>query len=371
MDLSLCLLLLFPLLLPQTAHAQTSYEERFAERVGHYFPEDVGKVAWAEATLLELLHAEIVNGYRQTDATGKTVTRVSPDAPISRAEFTALLVRALNLKAAAGGKSFTDVRQGQWFYDYVNTVSSLGIVNGTSPTAFSPNANIRRDEIAKMVALAFADTVNFAGTPKTFTDVRDYWATPYIRDVSAVGIITGSNAAGTTFSPSAYATRAEAMTMLHRALHKQTSNLPDDQTLLNAVLSNETESDNVFRSITDPTRRWTILRTIIDKYAMGQYQALSKLNIDMFEEMTNAHYTISSGHVGPDVTASVVSKSNRFAVVELKNAKYEMMIYEPEGTYQPVYHEVIDTSGFIYLHLTDGGTWKIYTSSPASFEPAT
>ena len=53
-----------------------------------------------------------------------------------------------------GNDIFTDVTEKDWFYNYVITAYSYGIIKGVSDTEFKPNGTITREEAAVMVARA-------------------------------------------------------------------------------------------------------------------------------------------------------------------------------------------------------------------------
>ena len=59
--------------------------------------------------------------------------------------------------------SFTDVQDGDWFYDDVRYVYGSGLMNGTSATKFSPNASTTRGMV--LTILARMEGVNTSGTP--------------------------------------------------------------------------------------------------------------------------------------------------------------------------------------------------------------
>lgn len=84
---------------------------------------------------------------------GKGGGLFDPDATMTRAEFAAIVVRALGLPMKATDR-FTDVQPADWFAAYVGTAYTYGIVNGTSDTSFTPNGTITRQEAAVMVARA-------------------------------------------------------------------------------------------------------------------------------------------------------------------------------------------------------------------------
>ena len=83
---------------------------------------------------------------------GKSKETFDPYTTMNRAEFAAIIVKALNL--SGGIKSFDDVSKSDWFYDYVCTAYASGIIKGVSNTEFNPYGTITRDEAASMCARA-------------------------------------------------------------------------------------------------------------------------------------------------------------------------------------------------------------------------
>lgn len=84
---------------------------------------------------------------------GRTETAFVPNGTLTRAEFAALIVRALGLTPAACTQ-FSDVPAGRWYSGYIGAAYTYGIVDGTSPTTYEPEGRITRQEAAKMVASA-------------------------------------------------------------------------------------------------------------------------------------------------------------------------------------------------------------------------
>lgn len=97
--------------------------------------------------------AEIEALCQRNIISGKTKNLFDPNATMTRAEFAAIVVRGLGL-AENNSACFDDVRENDWFFGYVNSAYSYGIVNGISDTEFNPNGNITREEAAVMVARA-------------------------------------------------------------------------------------------------------------------------------------------------------------------------------------------------------------------------
>ena len=68
-------------------------------------------------------------------------------------EITSILcAAAITCSAGAANVSnFSDVRPSDWYHDAVNYVCENGLMNGTSDTAFSPNATTSRGMIVTIL----------------------------------------------------------------------------------------------------------------------------------------------------------------------------------------------------------------------------
>lgn len=77
----------------------------------------------------------------------------APNATMTRAQFAAIIVRALGLPQAVS-ENFRDVKKTDWFQSYVGTAHAYGIVSGRSETKFDPGGTITRQEAAVMTARA-------------------------------------------------------------------------------------------------------------------------------------------------------------------------------------------------------------------------
>ncbi|MBR5614502.1 MAG: S-layer homology domain-containing protein [Clostridia bacterium] len=84
---------------------------------------------------------------------GKTENSFEPNSTMTRAEFATIIARGLGLPQKSN-TIFKDVTTSDWFYDYVGTVYSYGIIKGISENEFNPNGAITREEAAVMVTRA-------------------------------------------------------------------------------------------------------------------------------------------------------------------------------------------------------------------------
>ncbi len=310
----------------------------------NYFPIDIDN-HWASKQLHNFVDTDVLKGYLNSNG----LIEIKPNQQITRAEFVALLVRSLGLESNESTEPFKDVDEQDWYYEPVRIASSLDIVKGVDETHFAPEQNIRRDEIATLVVRAFESTVSFNGEPKSFKDVPSYWATHYIEKASAAGIVNGVTA--DKFHPFANAERGEGVVMLYRALHLQSSDMPDNNDLESLVLNFENHMSEAFAN-----NDYDQIRELTNYYTTGHYQAWSHWNTTHFEKIAENGVTIQTIFNG-NLSAEVIDKSNLFASVELNGAEYEI-------TYQKGGRKLTnsqDTSGIIYLKksLFDG-EWKIY-----------
>jgi hypothetical protein len=85
---------------------------------------------------------------------GKGDGKFHPGDTMTRAEYCAVVARALSLRPGSGAASFTDVKSGEWYYDYVRAMSAYKIAGGVGDNRFNPGGTITRQEAAVMTARA-------------------------------------------------------------------------------------------------------------------------------------------------------------------------------------------------------------------------
>ncbi|REE78568.1 peptidase Vpr [Paenibacillus taihuensis] len=151
---------------------------------------------------------------------GVSANKFSPRSTVTRAEFAALLARALGLEMADTTTSFKDVAADKWYASAVHAIVEAGFVKGRSKDQFAPNATITREEMAVMLAgaLKFAGKAEGKLAPLNFTDKGSIasWAQAAVAQAAGAGILEGNKEG--TFEPETNATRAEAAVALKRWL---------------------------------------------------------------------------------------------------------------------------------------------------------
>ncbi len=159
---------------------------------------------WGEEEITSLYKAGIVtgdtNGLRLKDS-------------ISRAEFTALIVRALGLDLSEYNNTFLDIDSDDWHAPYVATAYAAGLVSGADGM-FRPNDTITREEMCKIIACAADDEFELKQADFKDTDSISPWALEYVNKAYSLGIVNGMDDG--SFLPKNNALREQAFVILAR-----------------------------------------------------------------------------------------------------------------------------------------------------------
>ena len=96
---------------------------------------------------------------------GDDLGNFNPDKTITRAEFAAVVCRALGYGDVAGVNNFVDVPADHWAAGVIGYAAQLGIVNGYGDNKFGPEDNVTYDQAVKMlvVALGFENVAQRKG----------------------------------------------------------------------------------------------------------------------------------------------------------------------------------------------------------------
>ncbi|MBQ6529449.1 MAG: S-layer homology domain-containing protein, partial [Clostridia bacterium] len=88
---------------------------------------------------------------RQGIISGVSDTEFEPARNITRAEFAAILMRAIGADTENAKCSFEDVPEDAWYYGAVAAAYEMGVVSGFSDTYFGASENITRQDMAAML----------------------------------------------------------------------------------------------------------------------------------------------------------------------------------------------------------------------------
>ena len=145
---------------------------------------------------------------------------VKPNNNITRAEVATIFFRLLTDDARARYWSqtndYTDVAADSWYNNAISTLSNMGIINGYEDGTFKPNAPITRAEFTAIATRFFDYTAEYDGA---FNDVsRSAWYADCVQAAVDMGLVDGYPDGG--FHPNSNITRAEAVTIVNRVLNR-------------------------------------------------------------------------------------------------------------------------------------------------------
>ena len=145
--------------------------------------------------------------------------KFNPTDNVTREQFLKMLIEAADIEAEEAENVFADVLSNAWYKPYVLKAKNFGIVNGISETEFGIGANITRQDMAVMISRVI-DKLEVE-SEKTDVDVfaDSEKAADYAKDsvmlMKAIGLIEGYN---NEFRPTDNLTRAEAAKVISELL---------------------------------------------------------------------------------------------------------------------------------------------------------
>ncbi len=163
----------------------------------------------------------ILTAYSQGWIHGIEANLFKPNDMVSRAQLATMIADAFKLSPPANGHivTFADIND-HWAQNKIETLAALGIVSGKSDTAFAPNELVTREEAASILVRAcmYAGVDMSQKAELSFADSASIstWAIESTQKAVKAGIISGKP--GNQFEPLNSCSRAEAVTMIIKAL---------------------------------------------------------------------------------------------------------------------------------------------------------
>jgi len=145
---------------------------------------------------------------------------IRPGNNITRAEVATIFFRLLTDDAReefwSQTNDYTDVASDAWYNNAVSTLSNMGIIDGYEDGTFKPNAPITRAEFTAIATRFFDYTAEYEGA---FNDVTySDWYADCVQAAVDMGLVNGYADGG--FHPNAYITRAESCAIVNRVLNR-------------------------------------------------------------------------------------------------------------------------------------------------------
>ncbi|MEW4371892.1 S-layer homology domain-containing protein [Paenibacillus kandeliae] len=174
--------------------------------------------SWSKNDVNDMASRLVVNGEN-----GNFV----PDREVTRAEFAAMLVRALGLADEQSSHLPKDVHSSDWYAGVVGTAINHGLIEGYNDGNFRPNQYITREEAAMIMSHAMDYTGQSTALSDSqveqqlnhFSDRKEVsnWAKKAVAATAQSAIVQGNQG---HFEPQSHVTRAQAASMIRRLLQK-------------------------------------------------------------------------------------------------------------------------------------------------------
>ena len=146
---------------------------------------------------------------------GTSDTAFAPNANLTRAMMVTVLWRMDGGKQVDTGMPFADVAADSWYAEAVRWAAGEGIVSGVDAAHFAPDSAITREQLAAIL-YRYAGSETTDGDLSGFSDSEDAgsWAVDALSWCVEEGILTGVD--DTTLDPQGTATRAQIAAILMR-----------------------------------------------------------------------------------------------------------------------------------------------------------
>lgn len=175
---------------------------------------DVAEGHWAYNAVEYCYNKGIVGGI--------SATEYGRDYPIRRADFMLMLYGAVGKPPVTAGCDFTDINSSDYYYTALSWGQKAGLASGTGDGAYSPNANITREQAFTILRQAMPLLGKECPTGSLsvldqFADkdlIADY-AKGHTATLVAQGVVSGK---GDGIDPRGNLTRAEMAVLLHKLI---------------------------------------------------------------------------------------------------------------------------------------------------------
>lgn len=186
---------------------------------------------WAQQYIGLLLEKGTIGGF--PDGTFK------PDDGITRAQFAAIVVKALGLPPAGRNAEFKDLSDKHWAYKAISSAVEGGLVGGFPDGSFRPEDKLTRTQALVILAKALQGG---SAAPRLLDRYRDgqqvpAWAIPAVAKAAQAGILV-NYPDSFAIRANDLATRAEVAALTYQTMANLGQSLPSISTGLEAKVNN-------------------------------------------------------------------------------------------------------------------------------------
>lgn len=308
--------------------------------------DDVSATNGAYEEISYLVNLGVIKGYTEN---GKISFK--PNKAVTRGQAAKMVVVATNNKPTIVKKSsFSDVKAGTELSGYVESAVKLGFFTEYSKGKFGPNVLLTRDEMSKVLAMAFKlDAAQYAKLSVPFTDVKKtdkYYS--YIAAIYYNGITKG-DATGTKYNAKEAVKRSQFASFVARAnsdkyrldLPVQGVHIPDDAAAI-AKVSATTNNLNVRAGATISANN------VLGKVKEGTTLPVFEVQQDWYKVAYNGRYA----YVSKDYAAVIDEGGNPLTKVQQQvKAKEKLNVLKAR-----------DVNGKVLKSLKSGETIDVYAT---------
>jgi glucosylceramidase len=178
--------------------------------------DDINQTHWADKYITGLASKGIVQG---------TATNTfSPNSLLKREELVSMVVSGFNLLDLSSTCSFNDVLSSNWYYPFISSAVSRGIIKGYDSSTFGVGDYVKRQDAATIIANTLVKLNVLTNVPNPQSVVSNYsdhnsisgYAVPAVALLTKENILKGDVSGN--FYPSSYITRAQFTSILYKAL---------------------------------------------------------------------------------------------------------------------------------------------------------
>lgn len=164
---------------------------------------------WAFPYVQELEKQKIIEGYPDGN--------FYPENPVTREEFTKMIVMAFGLFLDDANCEFSDITETEWYYPYIASAKNAGIIQGIENNEFGIGHFITREDAAVIAARILENFGYENGMtrkyPFTDSNIISEYAVESVEWLADENIINGFE--DKSFKPKDYLSRAEAAKIIY------------------------------------------------------------------------------------------------------------------------------------------------------------
>lgn len=159
---------------------------------------------------------------------GKTTTEFAPDSSITRAEYTASVLRMIDCLNETKPYYLTDVSKKAWYYYVAGSAVENGIISGYGDGTFKGDEAIPKLQAVIIASRVLSSKTNAGAgdTELAYTDEIPAWAQEYVKTAISGGLVANSG----EFGANDTITRGEAAVILAGLYEKIKGNIPGEYT---------------------------------------------------------------------------------------------------------------------------------------------